>query len=134
MAYLINSTPKYYYILELHLVLLRRYAPNLKWPVFLATETPNDPVCKMLEEKYDVKLLVLEKENSSFLTSRKRAIELLPKNIKFVLPMQEDFLLERFIDEDTINILNQFLTQDDNLISIRLMPCPGPNSNNFPYN
>ena len=134
MAYLINSTPKYYYILELHLVLLRRYAPNLKWPVFLATETPNDPVCKMLEEKYDVKLLVLEKENSSFLTSRKRAIELLPKHIKFVLPMQEDFLLERFIDEDTINILNQFLTQDDNLISIRLMPCPGPNSNNFPYN
>jgi hypothetical protein len=60
IAYLINSTPNYYYILELHLVLLRRYAPNLKWEVFLATEEPEHPVCELLVEKYDVKLLVLE--------------------------------------------------------------------------
>jgi len=126
VAYLINSTPKYYYILELHLVLLRRYAPNLKWQVFLATETPDDPVCKLLEEKYDVKLLVLEKEYSSFLRSRKRALELLPEQYSMVLPMQEDFLLERFIDENAINQSIQYLDSDPNVFAIRLMPCPGP--------
>ena len=126
IAYLINSTPKYYYILELHLVLLRRYAPNLEWQVYLATEEPEHEVCKLLVEKYDVKLLVLEKENSSFLLSRKRALELLPEKIDMVLPMQEDFLLERFIDEDIINNSIQYLKGYPRLISVRYMPCPGP--------
>jgi hypothetical protein len=126
IAYLINSTPKYYYILELHLVLLRRYAPNLKWQVYLATEEPEHPVCRLLVEKYDVKLLVLEKENSSFLTSRKRALELLPEDIDLVLPMQEDFLLERFIDEEAIENSIRYLNGYPRLISVRYMPCPGP--------
>ena len=70
VAYLINSTPKYYYILELHLVLLRRYAPNLKWPVYLATEEPDHPVCKLLQEKYEVEILVLEKEYDTYKVAR----------------------------------------------------------------
>ena len=133
IAYLINSTPKYYYILELHLVLLRRYAPNLKWQVYLATEVPDHPMCKLLEEKYDVKLLVLEKENSSFLTSRKRALELLPEEISLVLPMQEDFLLERFIDEETIENSIRYLNGYPTMVSIRYMPCPGPSDKNKIY-
>ena len=134
IAYLINSTPKYYYILELHLVLLRRYALNLKWSVFLATEVPEHPICKLLVEKYNVKLLVLEPENTSFLTSRKRALELLPEEITMVFPIQEDFLLERFIDENAIQKYIRFLEEDNLLTSIRLMPCPGPNTNNISYN
>ena len=133
IAYLINSTPKYYYILELHLVLLRRYAPNLKWPVFLATEVPDHPMCKLLEEKYDVKLLVLEKENTSFLTSRKRALELLPEEINLVLPMQEDFLLERFIDEEAIENSIRYLNGYPKIVSVRYMPCPGPSDKNRIY-
>jgi len=130
IAYLINSTPNYYYILELHLVLLRRYAPNLKWEVFLATEEPEHQVCKLLVEKYDVKLLVLEKENSSFLNSRKRSLELLPEYITMVLPMQEDFLLERFIDEKSIEESIEILENYESIFCIRYMPCPGPNENN----
>ena len=102
VAYLINSTPKYYYLLELHIVLLKRYAPRVQWPIYLATENPTHSVCIMLKEKYGVHLCVLEKENASFIKSRKRAIELLPESIEYVLPMQEDFLLERFIDEISI--------------------------------
>ena len=126
IAYLINSTPKYYYILELHLVLLRRYAPNLQWQVYLATEEPNHRICKLLEEKYDVQLLILEPENTSFLTSRKRALELLPKEIDMVLLMQEDFLLERFIDKEAIDNSIRYLNGFPRLISVRYMPCPGP--------
>ena len=135
IAYLINSTPKYYYILELHLVLLRRYAPQLKWQVFLATEEPEHTMCKLLVEKYDVKLLVLEKENSSFLRSRKRALELLPEQYTIVLPMQEDFLLERYINSDEISYSIRYMDQEPNLFAIRYMPCPGPhNANKSFYN
>jgi hypothetical protein len=133
IAYLINSTPKYYYILELHLVLLKRYAPNLNWQVFLATEEPDHFICKKLVSEYGVQLIVLEKENTSFLTSRKRALEMLPSHITKVLPIQEDFLLERFIDEDAINQSIQLLDNDDKLIAVRYMPCPGPNENNILY-
>jgi hypothetical protein len=133
IAYLLNSTPKYYYILELHLVLLKRYAANLHWPIYLATEEPEHSICKLLSEKYDVKLLVLEKENSSFLTSRKRALELLPEHIKYVFPIQEDFLLERSIDMNSINESIDLLDNDKNLIAVRYMPCPGPNEKNSIY-
>ena len=133
IAYLINSTPAYYYILELHLVLLRRYAPKLKWQVFLATEQPEHHICKLLVEKYDVKLLVLEKENASFLNSRKRSLELLPENISMVLPIQEDFLLERFIDEKSIEESIEILENYESIFCIRYMPCPGPSEKNPPF-
>ena len=133
IAYLINSTPKYYYILELHLVLLKRYAPSLKWPIYLATEEPEHPICKLVSEKYDVKLLILEKENSSFLTSRKRALEILPSNITRVFPIQEDFLLERSTDMSAIDESISLLNSDDNLVAVRYMPCPGPNEKNRVY-
>lgn len=129
IAYLINSTPKYFYILELHVALLRRYAPQCKWPVYFATEVPEDPICKILQ-KYNVTILPISSEDSSFLNSRRRTLELLPDSIKYVLPMQEDFLLERNIDteviEDSINILEN----DSNTIAIRYMPCPGPKEAN----
>uniref|UniRef100_A0A6C0D6X3 Glycosyltransferase n=1 Tax=viral metagenome TaxID=1070528 RepID=A0A6C0D6X3_9ZZZZ len=134
IAYLINSTPKYYYILELHLVLLRRYAHTLKWQVYLATEEPDHLVCKLLQEKYKVEILVLEKENSSFLSSRKRALELLPESIQYVIPMQEDFLLERNIDMETINESIDILDNYKNIFCIRYMPCPGPNEKNPNFN
>ena len=128
-AYLLNSTPKYYYILELHVVLLERY--GCKWPIFLATEEPQHPMCILLVEKYGVTLLTLEKENSSFLSSRKRALELLPSKYKYVLPMQEDFLLERTIDEKAIQEAVAFL--DQGRPCVRLMPCPGPDASNKEY-
>ena len=47
---LINSTPKYYYLLPLHLTLIRRYAPFLHWPIYFATEEG-----KQFSTKYDEK-------------------------------------------------------------------------------
>lgn len=129
VAYLLNSTPKYFYILELHVALIRRYAPELKWPIYFATEVPEDPICKILE-KYNVKIIQLEKENSSFISSRKRALELLPSEIKYVLPMQEDFLLERQIDKEAIEESLRIMDNDSSVVSIRYMPCPGPKEAN----
>jgi hypothetical protein len=133
IAYLLNSTPKYYYLVELHIALIRRYAPKCKWPIYFATEVPEHSICKILQD-YNVKIIVLEKENSSFISSRKRALELLPDSIKYVLPMQEDFLLERFIDTNAIHESISILEKEEDIISIRYMPCPGPNEINANYN
>jgi hypothetical protein len=59
---LVNSTPKYYYILELFFGMLRRYAADLKWDIVLATEMPNHPECKLVEKKYGVKILQIPLE------------------------------------------------------------------------
>jgi hypothetical protein len=122
IAYLINSYPNYYYILDLHLGLLRRYASSCKWPIYFATEEPEHEVSIMLKEKYGINILILEKENSSFLTSRKRALELLPENIKYVIPMQEDFLLERYIDTNSIEESIEILDKEDILCSLYAVP------------
>jgi hypothetical protein len=133
IAYLINSYPNYYYILDLHLGLLRRYASSCKWPIYFATEEPEHEVSILLKEKYGVNILVLEKENSSFLTSRKRALELLPENIKYVMPIQEDFLLERYIDIKSIEESIEILDKEEKIFCARYMPCPGPHKDNINY-
>jgi hypothetical protein len=133
IAYLINSYPNYYYILDLHLGLLHRYASSCKWPIYFATEEPEHEVSILLKEKYGVNILILEKENSSFLTSRKRALELLPENIKYVIPMQEDFLLERYIDIKSIEESIEILDKEEKIFCARYMPCPGPHKDNINY-
>ena len=133
VAYLINSTPKYFYILELHILLLKRYAPSCKWPIYFATEVPDHPLCAHLNTTYSVQIIPLEVEHSSFLQSRARAVELLPSTIKYVLPVQEDFLLERYVDIDSITQSLNILDNDENIISCRYMPCPGPHANSINY-
>jgi hypothetical protein len=123
---LINSTPKYFYMLPLQLTLLRRYAPMVKWPVYFATEHPTDPISQQLEKEFDVKLLPLPNEKAGFLESRHAALSLLPPDVKYVLPLQEDFLLDRTPMVDALLEALYILDTDRHISSIRLMPCPGP--------
>ncbi len=125
IAYLINTTPKYFYLLPLHIGLIRRYAPSLKWRIFLATEVPEHPICVALE-KEGVEILTLRKEKSGFLMSRAAALEMLPPEIEYVLPMQEDFLLDRCPDDIVLQKCCTVFSNHKNVSSIRLMPCPGP--------
>ena len=133
IAYVINTTPKYFYILELHLTLLKRYAPNMKWDIYLATEDVDNPIIQIIKNKYNIKIVNLEEEHSSFISSRKRTLELLPTNIKYVLMMQEDFLLERYVNEKEITQSLKFMDENDLLLSVRYMPCPGPSNKNLKY-
>lgn len=121
---LVNSTPKYYYILNFFFGMLRRYAPNLKWDIVFATEVPSHPVCKLVEERYSVRLLEIPVESAGFLESRKKALELL-KEYKYCLPLQDDFILEGTMNTSAIEKLFEYF-EGDKLVSARLMPCPGP--------
>lgn len=128
IAYLINTTPKYFYLLPLHLTMLKRYAPQLKWPVYLATEVPlTDPMLKYIQTNFpDVTVLPLTQEQEGFLESRAAAVAALPSNIQYVFPIQEDFLLERSPMEGAIHNAIHILDTNDSVQSIRVMPCPGP--------
>lgn len=125
-VYLVNSTPKYYFMLPLHFALLRRYAPHWKGGVVLATEEPEHPICQKVHKEYGVELLRILEEDAGFLDSRRAALRLLQKRALYdtVLPMQEDFLLDRSPDWGALDVAEQTLHRG--VASVRLMPCPGP--------
>jgi len=132
VAYVINTTPKYYYLLPLHIGLIRRYTSNLKWDILIATEDPGHPVIQQMLSKYNVKIVILDEKDSGFLASRAATMQILSKSqvfstsYKYVIPMQEDFLLERFPDFMAIQESFDILDKDPAVQSIRWMPCPGP--------
>lgn len=125
VAYLINTTPKYFYLLPLHIALLHRYS-SLNWPIYIATEARD----QLPELPPSVNIIDLPPEKEGFWDSRAEAVRRIPDHIKYVLPMQEDFLLEgRPITE----VLEQAVTLMENhpISSMRLMPCPGPKGGAF---
>jgi hypothetical protein len=127
-AYLVNSTPKYYYMLPLHFALVRRYADFIPFTLILATEEPDHPICQQVAKDYGVELLPLKAAESGFLESRAAALRDLALTGRFlyVLPMQEDFLLDRTPDITYIVEAISILQGADGVIaSLRLMPCPG---------
>ena len=127
VAYLINTTPKYFYLLEFHVGLLRRYAPTLQWDIWVATEEPEHPLCLALLEK-GVRILRLDAADSGFLRSREMALLQLKELYTYVVPVQEDFILERTPDVAAITDALQIMDADPTVKSIRWMPCPGPNT------
>ncbi len=126
-AYLIHSTPSYYYLLPLHITCLKRYAPSCKWPIYIATEVPDHPMMTYLKNKWpDLQLLPLTQDETLFFQCRKASVERLPPNIQYVLPMQEDFLLEGRPMDHVLEEALQILDDNPSVLSLRLMPCPGP--------
>jgi len=125
VAYLVNSTPNYYYLLPLHFTLVKRYAPFMEH-LFLATEVPDHPVC---EEVKEMGVTLIPLKRSGFLDSRADALQQLSLSGKFryVLPVQEDFLLDRIPDLGAL-VEAQMIMEDSKgvIASTRLMPSPGP--------
>jgi hypothetical protein len=127
VAYVVNSTPKYYYLLEGHFQLMNLYGNDLQWPRYLGTEVESHEMVQTCKHLYGVNVVPLSKADAGFWESRVATIEALPSDIKYVLPMQEDFLLERpGIDSKALEELLKFMDSTPDIFSARLMPCPGP--------
>lgn len=120
-------------MLPLQMTLLKRYASSLQWPIYFATEVPDHPIAKQLETEFSVKIITIPKEKEGFLESRLAALILLPSEIKYVLPLQEDFLLDRSPDENALLDSLFILDTDRYVSSLRLMPCPGPDESDVLY-
>jgi hypothetical protein len=131
-VYLVNSTPKYYFMLPLHFALIERYGSFAAQDMHkvLATEVPDHPICRQLAEEYGVEILPIRAEEAGFLESRAAALRALAAQGRweFVLPMQEDFLLDRrdgMADWIRKGAMSK-LKAGRGVASVRLMPCPGP--------
>jgi hypothetical protein len=136
-VYLVNSTPKYYYLLPLHFALLRRYniLKSEIMTVVLATEVPDHPIVQQVARDYGVEVLEIPVEEAGFLDSRAAALKALAaaapaRGWEFVLPVQEDFLVDR--EAGLLSTGNAswapycYLRAGKGVASVRLMPCPGP--------
>jgi hypothetical protein len=129
VAIVINTCPKYFYILETMFGLLRRYGSKCKWPVYLVTECWNNEKLLVLCIKYNIKILRIDETESDFLESRVAACKALPDEIKYILPLQDDFFLERpGVDCAGLTDALSILDEDESVSSLRLMPCPGSTS------
>jgi len=127
VAYLINTTPKYFYLIQPHLILLKRYAPHCKWPIFIATEEPQHAAITAAKKAFpDITIIPLTQANEAFLESRLAGTRALPPHIEYLLPMQEDFLLEGRPIDSHIKEALEILDDSPSVSSVRLMPCPGP--------
>lgn len=124
---LVNSTPRYYPMVALQIMMLRRYAPKLHWDIFLATEEPQNPLVQRMKMEHNIQLLELSGTESGFLESREAALRKLPSQYIYVLMLQDDFLLDREPMYDMLSQACQILDMDRTVASLRLMPCPGPN-------
>lgn len=133
VAYLVNSTPKYYYLLPLHFALLRRYGATCKWPVYIASEVPDHPTLRLCKDQSNITILPLDMKDRYFLESRLAAVKALPAQIKYIFPIQEDFLLQGRPDDAAFEEALRIFDTDPTVSSIRMMPCPGPAPGSAPY-
>ena len=70
VAYVINTTPKYFYLLKLHITLLKRYAAELEWPIYIATEEQNHPTILALKEEFHyITIIPLQAQDAGFFES-----------------------------------------------------------------
>ncbi len=126
VAILVNSTPSYYYILPFFFGMLRRYAPGLRWKVYMGSEKPNHPVCEEIAKRYDVEIVPIPSAFAGFIDSRWYCLNYLEGRHEYVLPLQDDFILEMPIRAEAIRDILNILDIDSTVTSVRLMPCPGP--------
>lgn len=120
---------------EVQITCIRRYAKELIGiPIFLATEVmPSDPIVARILQGENVHMLTLLQEESDFLESRVAAMKYLT-DYDVVLPLQEDFWLDRRPDYKALDEALEIMSTDKTVKSIRLMPSPGPHTLDLTYN
>jgi hypothetical protein len=133
---LVNTTPKYMQYAEVQIACIRRYAPRLAHiPIFIATElkSTEGSCLESILSYRNTHHIVLESEESGFLESRLAGIGYLPDQYEFVLPLQEDFWLDRAPDYSKLDEAINILKEDSRVKSLRLMPSPGPHQDDIVY-
>ena len=133
---LVNTTPKYMPYAEVQIACIRRYAQALdEIPIFIASEQrpkAGSHLERILKLKNTFHIF-LQEEESGFLESRLAGVGYLPEDVEYVLPLQEDFWLDRAPDYNKLSEAINIFKMDQRVQSIRLMPSPGPHLNDEAY-
>lgn len=123
-------------LVEVQVTCIRRYAKELDdIPIFLATEmNSSSPLVERILRLHNIHHILLQKHESEFLESRVAAVKYIPPEYEFILPLQEDFWLDRRPDLISLNEAIVILHSDKKVKSVRLMPSPGPHISDIVYN
>ena len=124
---LVNSCSKYRYILHPFFIMWKRWWKDCKLPMYLAC----DGDLTEFKDTYGIHIIEQEKDYG-FVEGRIDALKKLD-NYDFVIMLQDDFIIERYVDNDTIDKLMDIIVKsyentldNEHIACIRLMPCPGP--------
>jgi hypothetical protein len=120
---------------EVQIACIRRYAKELDYvPIFLATElAPSDSTVDRILNIHNVHYIRLQQEESGFIESRLSAVNYLPREYEIILPLQEDFWLDRSPDYVALNEAMKIFKMNSYVKSIRLMPSPAPVESDAKY-
>jgi hypothetical protein len=125
---LINTCPKYKFLALAQVILIRRYAPDLSLPIYLACSefTKNDLV--KLDEMNIRVIHQTQEENGDFIGCRIHALKKIKETTEYeyIILLQEDFLLDRTPSYSYIEKSLGLMQENTDIACIRLMPCPGP--------
>tara|TARA_Y100001970_G_scaffold128478_1_gene158645 strand:+ start:773 stop:1573 length:801 start_codon:yes stop_codon:yes gene_type:complete len=117
---LVNSCQKYKYIINPFFTMLRRWWNKCDLPIYLACNGNLEEY----KNKYDINIIEQDKDYG-FVEGRVHALKLL-EDYDNVIMLQDDFIIERFVDNNKIHKMIEIMNTDKNIGCIRLMPCPGP--------
>jgi len=120
-AILISSTPKYSFIWDTFFTFLRKHWTDCPYPIHFISTGDND----YLREEYNVITEKLEKDLGFLEGYRYLCKKYMDKYSHFIL-LQDDFLIERTVNQEIISKYENILFENENIGFIRMMPCPGP--------
>ena len=119
-AVLVNTCQKYHYIVPCFLGLLNRYWHNISFPIYVSTTGTGSE----LEEHKRIKdfRIINTEIDPGVLQAKLYGIEKIPE--KLIILLQEDFLIERYVDDDLLKKIERIMTEREDIGCIRLMPSP----------
>ena len=116
-AVLVNTCSRYHYIIPAFLTMLKRYWPEMVFPLYISSTGDLDKFRSIR----DFIPLVMESD-PGVLQSKLWGIERVAE--EFVILLQEDFLIERFVDDTRIRNICDVMESDERVGCVRLMPSP----------
>ena len=120
-AILISSTPKFSFIWDTFFTFLRKHWTDCPYPIHFISTGDND----YLREEYNVITEKLEKDLGFLEGYRYLCKKYMDKYSHFIL-LQDDFLIERTVNQEIISKYENILFENENIGFIRTMPSPGP--------
>jgi len=131
---LIPTSSIYYNVWEPHIILLKKFWNDCKFPIYMGSDKYFDN-SENLDKKYNFTYLITEIESKSnnILNRLLYYVELLKKKFNKIIIIIDDFFLVRKVNSNDIDNCIKLMRKDSKIGSIQLHPSPSGKKKNI-YN
>ena len=120
-AIVVSSTSKFSFIWHSFFTYLRINWKNCPYQIYFTSDGESDKII----DKYNINVFQ-QKKDLGFLDGYRYVCEKIKHKYKYFILLQDDFLIEKKVDQETLNSYEKIMEQNSNFGFIRTMPCPGP--------